>query len=145
MNNILAILSIPDHNIVLTIFDYPSYKGTGILQRSYYKYSMTLHGVELFSGDDYSPSPMDSAESLDSLLGLLSFLTVRPGDTEEEYFKDYTPLQLEFCNSYLCEELQSLPYDRENGEFHNYYNVTYNIVSNDNLLYENYTVTNEVK
>ena len=135
--NKLSELIIPDHNIVVTLYDNMKYKGNGIMRRVYLSYTMTQNGRILFSGDDFSPSPMDSIDGLEAVVCLLSFLTTRPGDTDDEYFQDYTAKQLDFANSLACEELQSIPYDLESGDFDNYFNVT----SNDSLPYENYTVT----
>jgi hypothetical protein len=131
--NILSKLTIPDHNIVLTIYDTFVMRG----YRTYYSYDMSLNDVVLFAGNDYSPSPLDNVDSLDTLIGLFSFLTLMPGDTDEEYFQHYTKDQLIFANGCLCEELKTIPYDHEAGDFDDYYNVS----SDDTLYYKNYTIT----
>lgn len=59
----------------------------------------------LFCGSDYGVSPMHSVDSDAALLGLLGFLTLRPGDTDSEYFTGYTPAQLAWAQSSACEEL----------------------------------------
>lgn len=133
----LAKLTIPEHDCIVVIYDNVFYRGTGILRRAYYAYSMSIGVNTLFSGDDYSPSPMIASDSLQSLTELLSFLTTRPGDTDDEYFKDYTQQQLDFANSSKCEELQSIPYDCEMGELENYFNV----ISDDSLPFENFVLT----
>jgi len=51
-------------------------------------------GRKLFGGADYAPSPRFHWASKESALTLLNFLTLQPGDTDEEYFADYTPRQL---------------------------------------------------
>ncbi len=56
-------------------------------------------GVVLFSGADFCPSPMHADDSDDALRALLGFLTLRPGDTDREYFADYTAAQLAFATS----------------------------------------------
>lgn len=56
-------------------------------------------GKLLFTGEDFSPSPMDAIDSDDAVRTLLSFLTLRPGDTDDEYFADYTPEQMEFAET----------------------------------------------
>jgi hypothetical protein len=53
--------------------------------------------VPLFLGEDYGCSPMDCIDSDACLRGLLGFLTLRPGDTDSEYFEKYTPEQLAWC------------------------------------------------
>ncbi|MBL8751414.1 MAG: hypothetical protein JNK78_19820 [Planctomycetes bacterium] len=55
--------------------------------------------VVLFAGEDFRPSPMHADDSDATLRALLGFLTLRPGDTDREYFADYTARQLEFATS----------------------------------------------
>jgi hypothetical protein len=50
----------------------------------------------IFEGADYHCSPMNAIDSDESVAGLMGFLTLRPGDTDEDYFADYTPKQLAF-------------------------------------------------
>lgn len=56
-------------------------------------------GCLLFSGEDYGVSPMHSLDSDESLRGLVGFLTLQPGDTDDEYFEVYTPEQLEWAEN----------------------------------------------
>jgi hypothetical protein len=63
-------------------------------------------GERIFEGDDFGASPMHDTESLESAKALLGFLTVRDGDTDSEYFDNYTARQLEFRDSFECESLQ---------------------------------------
>jgi hypothetical protein len=51
----------------------------------------------LFEGEDFGCSPLHAIDSDASVEGLMSFLTLRPGDTDHEYFADYTPAQLDYC------------------------------------------------
>lgn len=67
----------------------------------------TPQGVTLFSGENFGANPLHSPEGKESAKDLLSFLTVRKGDTDEDYFKNYTPEQLAFSNSADCEYLLS--------------------------------------
>jgi hypothetical protein len=62
-------------------------------------------GVVLFAGDDFCPSPMHADDSDNALRALLGVLTLRPGDTDAEYFADYTPAQLAFAQSDACQLL----------------------------------------
>ena len=74
-----------------------------------------LPEVPLFIGEDFgcpSNTPIDSDECLRSLLG---FLTLRPGDTDPEYFEEYSPDQLDFCAT-EAEELAYLYADDEAPE-----------------------------
>lgn len=70
------------------------------------KYTFTTpDGETLFSGEDLGASPLHAPESLESAKALLSFLTLKPGDTDEEYFEAYTPRQMEFTQSRDIENL----------------------------------------
>jgi hypothetical protein len=51
----------------------------------------------LFEGEDYHCAPGHAIDSSEAVAGLMGFLTLKPGDTDEDYFKDYTPEQLEYC------------------------------------------------
>ncbi len=58
----------------------------------------------IFEDDIHCPSiyAIDSDYTLQAILG---FITLRLGDTDREYFKDYTKVQIEFRDTY-AEELQ---------------------------------------
>jgi len=51
----------------------------------------------LFEGEDFGCSPMHAIDSDESLRDLLGFLTLRPGDTDENYFESYSPTQMAFA------------------------------------------------
>ncbi len=62
-------------------------------------YELTDHqGETVFEGEDFSGSPMHADDSDETLRALLGFLTLRPGDTDPEYFMDYTDRQRPFCD-----------------------------------------------
>jgi len=54
----------------------------------------------LFTGTDFKCSPMDAEDSDESVEALMGFLTLRRGDTDAEYFKDYTAEQIEFTETH---------------------------------------------
>ena len=54
----------------------------------------------LFDGDDYGVAPSHAIDGDASVEGLMSFLTLRPGDTDEDYFEAYTPMQLDYCEQH---------------------------------------------
>jgi hypothetical protein len=54
----------------------------------------------LFEGEDFGNSPMHGIDSDEAVAGIMAFLTLRPGDTDPEYFADYTPAQLEYCSQH---------------------------------------------
>ncbi len=79
------------------------------------KYSfINPNGVTIFQGDDFGASPLHSPEGRESAIALLGFLTLKKGDTDDEYFEKYTPLQMEFSESADCENLSLIVYDEEN-------------------------------
>ncbi len=51
----------------------------------------------LFTGEDFNVPPSDVVDSDETLRSLLGFLTLRPGDTDREYFDAYTPRQMAFA------------------------------------------------
>lgn len=59
----------------------------------------------IFEGDDYGCSPMLAIDSDESLAELLSFLTLKPGDTDDEYFEGHSRRQLKWCESREAEEI----------------------------------------
>lgn len=72
-------------------------------------------GKVLFHGDDYKPAPAHSVDGIESMIDLLGFLTSQPGDTDREYFKNYTAEQMEWSTSTECEHLSLLLSDYEQG------------------------------
>lgn len=65
----------------------------------------------IFEGEDYYCSPCHAIDSDESVRSLMNFLTLRPGDTDSEYFEGYTSEQRAFCDEY-AEELQMAVMDR---------------------------------
>jgi len=63
-------------------------------------YRLLMDGRALFEGADFRCSPMDADDSDASMAALMSFLTLRPGDTDQEYFENYTQDQLEYCDQH---------------------------------------------
>ena len=45
----------------------------------------------------------------------LSFLVLRPGDTDKEYFEKYTEQQLTWCQGSVVDEISGLLLDFEEG------------------------------
>lgn len=54
----------------------------------------------IFEGSDYCPSPSNAISGNESMAGLLYFLTLQPGDTDPDYFANYTPHQLAFASEH---------------------------------------------
>lgn len=67
----------------------------------------------IFEGQDFGCSPLHAIDSLACVYSLLGFLSLKKGDTDADYFKDYTPEQLAWRDSRRCEELSILVFDWE--------------------------------
>lgn len=63
-------------------------------------YRFFMDGKLLFSGEDYGCSPMHCIDSDESVACLLFFLTLKPGDTDDEYFEKYTEEQMDYARSH---------------------------------------------
>jgi len=93
-------------------------RGAGMMARTRIGYELSgPDGVRIFRGTDFTSSPMHADDSDDALRALLGFLTLRPGDTDREYFDGYTPAQLAFAASSNCEYLQFIYSDDGEGTF----------------------------
>lgn len=75
----------------------------GIAEKDMLGYALWVPGAwegePLFVGEDYGASPMHAIDSDDTLRGIIGFLTLKPGDTDDEYFENYTPEQMAFAES----------------------------------------------
>jgi hypothetical protein len=56
--------------------------------------------LDIFWGEDFACSPMHAINSDDCIHGLMGFLTLRPGDTDPEYFENYNAKQKDFCSKH---------------------------------------------
>lgn len=63
-------------------------------------YRLSHKGVPIFEGSDFAASPLHADDSDVTVASLMTFLTLRPGDTDAEYFANYTPAQLAFAIEY---------------------------------------------
>jgi hypothetical protein len=89
-------------NCALRVWDTSGMRGGKSVLR--YRFE-DAHGAVLFEGADFGASPAHAIDSDATLLALLSFLTLKPGDTDSDYFADYTPAQMEWARSSECEFL----------------------------------------
>jgi hypothetical protein len=76
-------------------------------------YKFYDNGRLIFKGEDYGWFPLHAIDSIKCVCGLLSFLSLRPGDTDRDYFDDYTPEQLAWCQSGRAEALSLYVHDTE--------------------------------
>jgi len=54
----------------------------------------------VFEGSDFACSPLHGVDEDATVKALMGFLTLRPGDTDKEYFDKYTEAQLEFASAH---------------------------------------------
>ena len=80
-------------------------------------YTFRDHCKVIFEGEDFAGSPLHADDSNETVAALLSFLSLRPGDTDREYFNDYTPEQLDWARQH-GEELSLLAYELEEQARH---------------------------
>lgn len=95
----------------------PSLARSGDRSRESLAYELWHEGAgPVFYGADFhTPGCVDSDEAV---AALLSFLSLRPGDTDREYFDSYSPEQLEWAQEH-GEELSAIAHDLERGNWHN--------------------------
>jgi hypothetical protein len=70
--------------------------------------------IVLFEGEDFAGSPCHADDSDDTVGALMSFLALRPGDTDADYFESYTADQLAYCEQHA--EALGLTADDRFGE-----------------------------
>jgi hypothetical protein len=68
--------------------------------RQFFDYQFFLNSRLLFDGSDFS-TPLNPSDDR-VIKDLLGFLTLKPGDTDDEYFSSYTEAQMEWANSFAC-------------------------------------------
>lgn len=79
----------------LTMLDTGKVNGYG---KAIVKYCLkNPSGIKLFAGQDFAASPMDTPTGKQSACALIQFLTLKPGDTDADYFEHYTDNQMEFA------------------------------------------------
>jgi hypothetical protein len=87
---------------------------SGHAQVSYYL--ARPDGSRVFEGKDFGTPSHMCADGPEAATALLSFLTVQPGDVEEEYFEKYNPEQLAWCQSEEAEDLSLFALELEEGK-----------------------------
>jgi hypothetical protein len=73
-------------------------------------YKLRHKGKLVFKGADFCGSPLHCDDSDETVGALLGFLSLRPGDTDREYFEGYTRAQTAFAQAH-GEELAMLAHD----------------------------------
>jgi len=68
-----------------------------------YKFTMKLlagKSVTVFEGSDIGCSPLHAIDSDATVKSVMTFITLRPGDTDAEYFQDYNAEQRAFVEDH---------------------------------------------
>lgn len=86
------------------------YNGKSIL-----RYQFKDRRKVIFEGDDFACGAATAIDSLECVFSLLGFLSLRRGDTDAEYFDSYDSIQIDWRDSYRCEELSMLVCEFEEG------------------------------
>lgn len=85
---------------VLTTWD-AGERWDGSQPRNYLAYELAMlesgKRVVLFAGDDIGLPPECCIDSDEAMENVASWLTLKPGDTDSEFFANYTSDQLAFC------------------------------------------------
>lgn len=96
------------NGFTLSMYETDKRKSTG---QEVLAYRLLDRGKLVFEGSDFGCSPMHAIDSLDAVCALLGFLSLKPGDTDSEYFERYTPAEMEWCQSARCEELAMIQFE----------------------------------
>ncbi|MGN6440203.1 MAG: hypothetical protein ACTHMM_26995 [Agriterribacter sp.] len=80
------------------------------------EYYVFRNGSILFAGNDFKPSPLHDIDGIEAIMDLLAFITTKEGDTDSEYFENYTPVQMEWTRSIDCEDVSLLAFHYENAD-----------------------------
>lgn len=102
------------HGVTLHMWELP-WSGSTTHVRIHYR---LMHGRKcVFEASDYKVPPHRGIDSNGAVVTLLSFLTLQPGDTDKEYFDDYTEEQREWMQSDACDMVKMYVYSVENKEY----------------------------
>ncbi len=68
-------------------------------------------GRVIFDGQQMGVPSHQAIDGLDAVMSAFSWLTLKPGDTDDEFFAEYTESQLAWANSARADELACLAFD----------------------------------
>jgi len=97
-------------------------------------YFFFKNGYLLFSGSDIPTSPSHDLESIEVITTVLFWLCIRPADTDDEFFINYTTEQKQWSTSTECLHLSYYIADFENNDSHNHSDA-YNFFTQHFKLY----------
>lgn len=79
--------------------------------RDYFEYELWDNGELIFDLADYSTGPGGADDGEEMVYSLLHFLTLQPGDTDDEYFDSWTERQIEWVGGESADNLRRLIYN----------------------------------
>ena len=82
---------------------------------AYAFYDVRFGDEPIFQGADFGCPQFDDPESDHTISQLLGFLSLKPGDTDAEYFEDYSPRQMEWCEQH-AEDLSLLVVEMQENQ-----------------------------
>ena len=97
----------------LRLYDTNVPTGTGRMGDTFLAYDFFDGTKLIFTGDRYRVGAGTPIDSTAAVYGLLGFLSLKEGDTDAEYFKDYSPAQLAWSQSGRADELSLIVHDNE--------------------------------
>lgn len=89
----------------LPTFTLAIYDARGITNPRQLGYRLTMHtkgkrACVVFQGSDFGCSPLQACDSDRTVAAILTFLTLKPGDTDRDYFASYSARQLEWAGEH---------------------------------------------
>src|SRR5262245_47751032 len=64
------------------------------------RYKLWHNGQLIFEGKDFAGSPLHADDSKQTIAARLDFLSLRPGDTDPDYFEKYKEKQIDWARNY---------------------------------------------
>ena len=96
----------------LEVFDSHSADRHGKARLAYCFQDFRMGEIPIFEGQDFYVSPLDAIDSDAVVAALLGYFSLQPGDTDREYFDEYSERQTEWMNCY-ADELALLAFELE--------------------------------
>jgi hypothetical protein len=90
----------PKFRIITWVTDRTDRRGQTIIGYRFTEIQPYGRPEVIFCGEDFAGSPLHADDSDETLKALLGFITLRPGDTDREFFEKYTARQLRFANEH---------------------------------------------
>jgi hypothetical protein len=97
----------------LELWDTHRPTGTGRLAHTLLAYRLSDRSRVIFQGDSFTPPLGVCIDSDECVAACLFWFTLKPGDTDEEFFEGYTPQQRKWIESGRVDDLSSIAWEME--------------------------------